>query len=102
VIANELQVEDDSLLDVVQRQLVVDGRCVDLTKLEFEVMNYLQHHQGRIVDRRTLLQDVWGYDAPGGSNVIEALVRSLRRKLGNRASVIQTVRGIGYRLAEGV
>lgn len=101
VIATELQVEDDSLLDVVQRQLVVDGRRVDLTKLEFEVMNYLHHHQGRIVDRRTLLRDVWGYDAPGGSNVIEALIRSLRRKLGNRASVIQTVRGIGYRLAEG-
>ncbi len=54
------------------------------------------------MDRRTLLRDVWGYDAPGGSNVIEALVRSLRRKLGNRASVIQSVRGFGYRLAEGV
>lgn len=101
VIATELQVEDDSLLDVVQRQLVLDGRRVDLTKLEFEVMNYLHQHQGRIVDRRALLRDVWGYDAPGGSNVIEALVRSLRRKLGTRASVIQTVRGIGYRLAEG-
>jgi two-component system alkaline phosphatase synthesis response regulator PhoP len=64
-------------------------------------MNYLHQRQGRVVDRRALLRDVWGYDDPGGSNVTEALVRSLRRKLGDRASVIQTVRGIGYRLTEG-
>jgi hypothetical protein len=101
VVATELQIEDDSLLDVVQRQLLIDGRRVHLTALEFEVMNYLHQRQGRVVHRRALLRDVWGYDDPGGSNVIEALVRSLRRKLGDRASVIQTVRGIGYRLTEG-
>ena len=100
IIATELQVEDDSLLDVVQRQVVLDGRRVDLTKLEFEVLNYLHQRQGLVVDRRALLRDVWGYDDPGGSNVVEALVRSLRRKLGDRAPALQTVRGIGYRLTE--
>lgn len=100
IIATELQVEDDAMLDVVQRQLVLDDRRVDLTKLEFEVLNYLNQRQGRVVDRRALLRDVWGYDDPGGSNVLEALVGSLRRKLGDRAPALQTVRGIGYRLTE--
>jgi len=45
----------------------------------------------------SLLRDVWGHDDSGGSNVIEAVVRSLRRKMGERATEIETVRGIGYR-----
>ena len=49
------------------------------------------------MERATLLRDVWGYDYAGGSNVIEALVKSLRRKLGDRAPAIETVRGLGYR-----
>ena len=97
VVATELQIEDDSILDVAQRQLVLDGRRVDLTKLEFEVFSYLYQRQGTVVERSELLRDVWGYDYAGGSNVIEANVRSLRRKLGDRAASIETVRGLGYR-----
>lgn len=97
VVAAELQIEDDSILDVSQRQLVLDGRRVDLTKLEFEVLNYLYERQGKVVRRTALLHDVWGFDYAGGSNVIEALVRSLRKKLGERAAWIETIRGIGYR-----
>jgi hypothetical protein len=97
LVAAELQIEDDSILDLVQHQLVLDGRRVDLTKLEFDVMSYLKQHQGRVVERAALLRDVWGYEDAGGSNVIEANVRSLRRKLGDRASSIETVRGLGYR-----
>lgn len=101
VVASELQIEADSILDVVQRQLVVDGQRIDLSKLEFEVLNYLHQRQGRVVERPALLRDVWGYDYAGGSNVIEAIVRSLRKKLGDRAAVIRTVRGIGYRFVSG-
>jgi hypothetical protein len=97
LVAAELQVEDDSILDPVQHQLVLDGRRVDLTKLEFDVINYLQQRQGRVVERAALLRDVWGYEYAGGSNVIEANVHSLRRKLGDRAGSIETVRGLGYR-----
>lgn len=77
----ELQIEDDSILDVTQRQLVLDGRRVDLTNLEFQVISYLHERQGTVVARSELLRDVWGYEDAGGSNVIEANVRSLRRKL---------------------
>jgi DNA-binding response OmpR family regulator len=97
VVASELRIQDDSILDVVQHQLVLDGRRVDLTKLEFEVIDYLFERNGTVVERSDLLRDVWGYEYAGGSNVIEANVRSLRRKLGDRAGCIETVRGLGYR-----
>ena len=87
----------DSILDPVERQLVVGGRRVDLTRLEFELFDYLYQRQGKVVDRSNLLRDVWGYSHVG-SNVIDTVVRSLRKKLGERASMIETVRGRGYRL----
>jgi hypothetical protein len=97
IVATELQVDDDSILDVAQHQLVLADRRVALTKLEFEVFKYLYERPGSVVERASLLRDVWGYDYAGGSNVIEALVKSLRRKLGDRAAAIETVRGLGYR-----
>lgn len=97
IIAAELRIEEDSILDLVQHQLILDGLRVDLTKLEFEVFKYLHERPGKVVERSTLLRDVWGYDYAGGSNIIEALVKSLRRKLGDRAAAIETVRGLGYR-----
>ncbi len=102
IVATELQVDEDSILDIAQHQLVLADRRVNLTKLEFEVFKYLYERPGRIVERASLLRDVWGYDYAGGSNVIEALMKSIRRKLGNRASTIQTVRGLGYRFVATV
>ena len=54
------------------------------------------------VSRGDLLHDVWGYEEPGGSNVLEANVKSLRRKLGDRSSSIETIRGLGYRFTNQV
>ena len=95
--ARELLIEEDSIVDPVERQLVLDGRRVDLTRLEFDVLDYLQQRRGKVVDRSDLLRDVWGYSHVG-SNVIDTVVRSLRKKFGERASMIETVRGLGYRL----
>jgi hypothetical protein len=95
--ARELLIAEDSILDPVERQLVVAGRRVDLTRLEFDLLDYLYQRQGKVVDRSNLLRDVWGYSHVG-SNVIDTVVRSLRKKLGERASMIETVRGRGYRL----
>jgi hypothetical protein len=97
IIANELRVDDDSILDVARHQLVIENERVALSKLEFEVFKYLYERPGAVVERAALLRDVWGYDYAGGSNIIEALVASLRRKLGERAAAIETVRGVGYR-----
>jgi hypothetical protein len=96
LIADDLQLDDD-LLDEQQRQLVIDGGRTDLTPLEFDLLRYLLDRDGLIVERRAILRDVWGTDWTGGSNVIETVVSSLRRKLGRHAGMIETVRGIGYR-----
>ena len=85
------------LPQVARRQLILDGTRADLTKLEFDVLQYLYEREGRIVSRAALLRDVWGYDWSGGSNVVEVVISALRRKLGDSAGTLQTVRGAGYR-----
>jgi Transcriptional regulatory protein, C terminal len=98
LVASELGIEDDGLLDSAARELVLNGRRVSLTRLEFGVMEYLQMHSGKAVSRVSLLENVWQQRYDGGSNVVDVVVRSLRKKLGDRAAVIETVQGIGYRL----
>lgn len=55
------------------------GTHADLTKLEFDVLQYLHEREGRVVSRAALLGDVWGYDWSGGSNVVEVVISALRR-----------------------
>lgn len=95
--AREMLIENDPLLDSSRRQLILDGTRADLTKLEFDVLQYLYEREGRVVGRAALLRDVWGYDWSGGSNVVEVVISALRRKLGDSAGSLQTVRGAGYR-----
>ena len=85
-------------LDGDARELVLDGRRIALTRLECDVLAHLREREGRPVAREALLRDVWGYEWTGGSNVVEVAVSGLRRKLGDRAGAIETVRGVGYRL----
>jgi DNA-binding response OmpR family regulator len=68
-----------------------------LTPLEAQVLSYLRSREGQALERAALLRDVWGYDWTGGSNVVEVVISSLRRKLGDDAGTIATVRGVGYR-----
>jgi DNA-binding response OmpR family regulator len=67
-----------------------------LTPLESQVLAYLRAREGQAVERAALLQDVWGHEWTGGSNVVEVVISSLRRKLGDESG-IATVRGVGYR-----
>jgi hypothetical protein len=88
----------DALLDEAAREAVVDGERIALTPLEFGVLRYLRRRPGEAVARHELLESVWEH-APDAatSNVVEAVVRSLRRKLGRHAAALETVRGVGYR-----
>ena len=95
--ARDLPVEE-TVLDEDARELVLDGRRVALTKLECDVLGYLRERELQPVAREALLRDVWGYEWTGGSNVVEVAVSGLRRKLGDRAAALETVRGVGYRL----
>ena len=72
-------------------------RVVELTAREFALAEVFLRHAGQVLSREQLLSHVWGYDFDPGSNVVDVYVRYLRRKLGE--SVIETVRGMGYRLA---
>ena len=69
-----------------------------MSKLEFGVIEYLQRHAGEAVPRIALLENVWQQSYDGGSNVVDVVIRSLRKKLADIASVIETVQGVGYRL----
>jgi DNA-binding response OmpR family regulator len=76
----------------------LDGRSLDLTFKEFELLKYLAQHPGRVFTRQQLLQEVWGYDYFGGTRTVDVHVRRLRAKLGpDRESLIGTVRNVGYR-----
>jgi hypothetical protein len=85
-----------SPFDVEARALRTATGTVPLTKLEFGVMKYLDAHAGRVVTRDELLQNVWEQSF-GGSNVVDAVVKSLRKKLGALGGALETVIGHGYR-----
>lgn len=84
-------------LDLQTRTVTVDDRVVDLSTREFSLLEVLMRHPGHVMSQTQLLDRVWGYDFDGSSNVVEVYVGHLRRKVG--AERIQTVRGVGYRLA---
>lgn len=91
----QLGVEEE-ILDLRARELVINGERIGLTPLEFGVITYLYEHEGEAITRTELLDHVWGYDYDGGSNVVDARVRTLRQKMGDQSFLIETVTGVGY------
>ncbi len=93
----------DLILDLATRQAMRNGRLIDLTMKEFELLKYLMEHPRDVLTREQILENVWGYDFMGESNVIEVYIRYLRLKIEEEGEkrLIQTVRGVGYVLREG-
>ncbi|HEX6026839.1 MAG TPA: response regulator transcription factor [Solirubrobacter sp.] len=85
-------------LDLRTRRADVGGRVVDLSAREFALIELLLRHPGQVLAREQILSHVWGFDFDPGSNVVDVYIRHLRRKLG--AELIETVRGMGYRLRD--
>jgi len=99
VVGRELATEEPAVLDAAARRLVLDGREIELSRLELNLLCHLQSRPGVAVTREELLREVWGHRWTGaGSNVVEAVVSGLRKKMGDRAAALETVRGVGYRL----
>lgn len=92
----------DLVLDLNTRRAIRKGREFDLTMKEFELLRYLMTHPRDVVTREQILENVWGYDFMGESNVIEVYIRYLRLKIEDEGEkrLIQTVRGVGYVLRE--
>ena len=103
LVGTELDVEQDErpvVLNMDARHLMVEGTRIPLTKLEFETLRYLHDHDGKAISRDELLDAVWGESFNGVSNVVDVVIKTLRRKLGSHAAVIETVRGTGYRFCQ--
>ena len=87
-------------IDAERHEAHLAGNYLDLTALEFKMLHALAKQPGRVFSREQLLEQVWGYGHYTGSNVVDTKIRSLRKKLGNYAAMIETVSGIGYRFKE--
>jgi DNA-binding response OmpR family regulator len=89
------------LLDHARHEVHVKGQPVELTATEFKLLALLMDRRGRVQGRDRLLNDVWGYESVIDTRTVDTHVRRLREKLGDVASYIETVRGVGYRISEG-
>jgi DNA-binding response OmpR family regulator len=88
-------------LNVETYQAVIEGRSLDLTYMEYELLRYLAAEPGKVFSREILLSEVWGYDYYGGARTVDVHIRRLRAKLGEEhANMISTVRSVGYRLGQ--
>lgn len=89
------------VLNLETYQAAIEGHPLDLTYMEYELLKFLAAHPGRVFTRETLLSRVWGYEYSGGARTVDVHVRRLRAKLGEEhASLIQTVRSVGYRFGQ--
>ena len=85
-------------MDVERHEVTVDGRAVELTRREFDLLHYLLENKGKVISRESLLDHVWGFDFVGETNAVDVYIRFLRSKIDEAFGVklIHTVRGVGY------
>lgn len=85
-------------LDPMKREVHVKGNLVNLTKKEFDLLNYLLENKNIVLSRETILENIWGYDFSGGTNAVDVYIRYLRSKIEEpfEEKFIHTVRGVGY------
>jgi len=97
----ELIVHGPLSLNVETYQAVLENRPLDLTYMEYELLRFLAASPGQVFTREVLLNRVWGYEYYGGARTVDVHVRRLRAKMGEEhASLISTVRGVGYKLGQ--
>jgi two-component system alkaline phosphatase synthesis response regulator PhoP len=88
-------------IDLDRRAVRVEGRPIQLRAKEFDLLSALAQNAGLVLSRERLLEMVWGYDFYGETRTVDVHINHLREKLGTSQSLIETVRGIGYKLADG-
>ena len=98
---NIIQV-DDVVLDISKKQVTRSGESIVLTGKEYEVLEYLFKNKTGIISREQILNHVWDYDYEGASNIIDVIVKNIRKKLdvGSKKPIIHTKRGLGYFVKE--
>ena len=98
---NIIQV-DDVVLDISKKLVTRSGKSISLTGKEYEVLEYLFKNKKGIISREQILNHVWDYDYEGASNIIDVIIKNIRKKLdvGSQKPIIHTKRGLGYFVKE--
>ena len=98
---NIIQV-DDVVLDISKKLVTRSGKSISLTGKEYEVLEYLFKNKKGIISREQILNHVWDYDYEGASNIIDVIIKNIRKKLdvGSKKPIIHTKRGLGYFVKE--
>lgn len=98
---NIIQV-DDVVLDISKKLVTRSGKSISLTGKEYEVLEYLFKNKQGIISREQILNHVWDYDYEGASNIIDVIIKNIRKKLdvGSQKPIIHTKRGLGYFVKE--
>jgi len=98
-VSNSSELSVGRLTMYIDKHVVIaDGKEVALTFKEFELLKYLMENAGIVLTRDKLLEEVWGYEYEGETRTLDVHIRTLRQKLGEAGAVIETVRGVGYRI----
>jgi len=99
--ANVIKI-DNLVLDTAQRLVLRDGKTIALTKTQYDLLEYLMRNRNVVLTREQILNEVWGYDYLGDSNVVDVYIRYVRTKIEdtNDDRIIETVRGVGYVIRE--
>ncbi|MDR1279842.1 MAG: response regulator transcription factor [Opitutaceae bacterium] len=97
--ASRLLRAGDISLDTERHDVTIAGQPVDLTATEFKLLQLLMERRGRVQTREHLLINVWNYETEIETRTVDTHVRRLREKLGEHAGLIETIRGVGYRMA---
>lgn len=91
---------DKLTIDPVRREVLLDNELIPLTALEFDLLHFLASHPGRVWRRAELIQEVWDYEYVGDQRVVDVHIGQIRKKIEidpSQATLIQTVRGVGYK-----
>ena len=89
----------DLRIDIESHEVYVDSKLVELTALEFKLLNELVDKRGRVQSRDQLLSEVWGYNAEVTTRTVDTHIKRLREKLGPMGKYVQTIRGVGYKFS---
>ena len=88
---------DGIVIDAEGRTVKVDGKYVELSLREYELLKYLLDNEGIALSREKILNNVWNYDYYGDSRTIDSHIKKVRHKLGKKGKYIETIRGVGYK-----
>ena len=94
---NEIKEYGGITIDIEGRTISVDGKQVEFSLREYELLKYLLENEKIALSRDKILNNVWNYDYYGDSRTIDSHIKKIRHKLGKKGKYIETVRGIGYK-----